>query len=141
MTPFKRTRFERAEAGFSLIELMIVLAVATTLLAIAVPAYQEYVKRAQRANARAALLQTAQWMERAATAQGRYPAALATGVASVQGGKYAVALTARTDATFTLTATRQGSQSNDKCGDYTLTNTGLKGVQNASLSVQDCWQR
>ena len=63
--------------GFTLIELMIVVAVVAILSSIAYPSYTEYVRRGHRAEARAGLLQGQQWLERAATATGTYPASSA----------------------------------------------------------------
>eukprot|EP01136_Pigoraptor_vietnamica_P013455 Opistho-1_new@54474 len=96
-----------AAQGFTLIEVMIVVAVIGILSAIALPSYNEYVLRSHRANARAALLQAAQWLERAATAQGSYPAAAAipAGVLAVEGGRYVVTLPVLTAGTYTLRAT------------------------------------
>lgn len=130
------------QKGFTLVELMIVVVVIAILTSIAIPSYSEYIRRTHRAHARAALLQTAQWMERVATAQGRYPSALAAGAGEVEGGRYDdVVLSAVDDATFTLEAVPTGPQTVDKCGTFTLTNTGAKGVVGASLSAEECWQR
>jgi len=85
--------------GFTLIELMIVVVVIAILAAIALPSYQSYIMRAQRAHAKAALLQAAQWMERTATAQGQYTTTLAAGLEKVEGGRYTVCLVGGTLAT------------------------------------------
>lgn len=134
--------------GFTLIEVMIVVAIIALLAAIAIPSYTQYVQRSHRANARAALLQTAQWMERAATAQGTYPAAAAVpaGIMRVEGGRYVVAFSALTAATFTLQATPNAAQSTDGCAIFQLTHAGVRSqvptaTVAAPLSAQECWNR
>lgn len=131
-----------------MIELMIVVTVVGILSAIAYPSYTEYVRRGHRADARAGLLQAQQWLERAATATGVYPtAALPTALtwASDTNKRYTIALTSPTTTSYILTATPKdpGPQANDKCGTYTLSNTGLRGA-NGKTSGQsgydtDCW--
>lgn len=135
----------RASLGFTLIELMIVVVVIAILSAIAYPSYTEYVRRGHRAEARAGLLEAAQWLERAATAQGTYPltAQFPVGLTRVPGRRYVIELNSTDGATFTLTATPQGAQVGDRCGAYTLTNTGLRGANNTTSGaiVTDCWGR
>ena len=59
-------------AGFTLVELMIVVAVVGVLTAIALPSYTSYIARARRADARAQLLQVAQFMQRFYAANDRF---------------------------------------------------------------------
>lgn len=131
--------------GFTLIELMIVVAVVGILSAIAYPSYTEYIRRGHRAEARAGLLQAAQWLERSATAIGTYPAAgdFPTAYKKVPNDRYDIAYTpgAEPISTFTLKATRKGGQAGDKCGDYTLSHTGKRDNENLSggATVADCW--
>jgi len=131
--------------GFTLIELMIVLAVVAILMAIALPTYNEYIRRAHRAEARAALLQAAQWLERAATATGVYPPAADFPAALNTVSTYTITvapITATPGADFRLTATPIGGQIGDKCGSYTLDNTGLRGANGTTTDptiINACW--
>lgn len=136
--------------GFTLIEVMIVVAIVAVLSAIALPSYQEYIRRGHRAEARAALLQAAQWLERAATATGTYPltASFPTTLTTMQSGRYTVAVasppaSAASGAAFTLTATPAGGQVGDKCGNYTLTHSGVRGAASAASGalVTECWNK
>ena len=129
--------------GFTLIEVMIVVAIVAILAAIALPSYNEYIRRGHRAEARAGLLQAAQWMERASTATGTYPlaAAFPTGLQTVPSDRYDISIASADGRTFTLTATPKGAQVGDKCGTYTLTHTGLRGANGVTSGaiVTECW--
>ncbi|MCZ8096121.1 MAG: prepilin-type N-terminal cleavage/methylation domain-containing protein, partial [Acidovorax sp.] len=120
------------QLGFTLIELMITVAIVAILSAIAFPSYSEFVRRGHRADARAGLLQAQLWMERASTATGVYPAALPTVLAwdvtktDFKDKRYNITLTSPTSGkdedkgrTYLLTATPKGDQTKDKCGAYT----------------------
>ena len=139
------------QQGFTLIELMIVVAVVGILSAIAYPSYTEYVRRGHRADARAGLLQAQLWMERAATATGVYPSALPETLtwANDTSKRYTIGIAKDgnkdTQDAFILSATPRspGPQASDKCGTYTLTNTGLRGAAGKQQGDPgydaDCW--
>jgi type IV pilus assembly protein PilE len=128
------------QKGVTLVELMIVVAIIGVLAAIAYPQYQKYTLRANRAEAQAIMMETAQFMERRFTTCGTYgtnttcpTAAAPTSAVAPEGStgtarRYTIAFTAAPTATaFTLQATRVGIQVNDSCGNLTLTNTGVQG--------------
>lgn len=123
--------------GFTLIELMIVIAILGILASIAIPAYQDSVRKAKRADAQGALMGLANAMERHFTANnsflGAAAAAADTGAPGifatqvpVDGGTayYNLTISAATASSYTLTATATGGQAGD--GNLTLTNTGAR---------------
>ena len=138
-----RARVQRA--GFTLVELMIVVAVIGILAAVAYPSYVEYIRQARRADAQSALLELAQFMERRYTTTGKYEVgdeaedecSLPFDTSPRDGSSTFYNLSGECDAsTFRLTATGTGSMAGDECEDLTLTNTGLQGAARA-----DCWRR
>lgn len=137
---------QRAQLGFTLIELMIVVAIVGILSAVAYPSYTEYVRRGHRADARAGLLQAQQWLERAATATGAYPTALPATLtwANDATKRYTISIGGpATTSSFTLTATPKGAQVGDKCGNFTVTHTGLRGAKGVTTGdiVTECWNK
>lgn len=135
--------------GFTLIELMIVVAIIGILAAIAYPSYTSYVARGHRAEAKQGLLELAQFMERVYTENNTYqpggasPALPFTTMPKSGTTVYNMALDAgATSATnYKLTATATGSMAGDECGDFSIDNTGAQTVANATASAADCWNR
>ncbi len=133
--------------GFTLIELVISLAIVAILAAIAFPAYQDHVRKARRADAKAALVELAQWMERNYTEALRYDqdsngGAIALPFTEVprEGSNkyYDLTLSNLTATTFNLNAAPKSAQVHDKCKTLTLTHTGLKGTT-SGLGIGECW--
>lgn len=135
--------------GFTLIEMMIVVAVIGILAAIAYPSYQEHVRKARRADAQTALLELAQFMERHYTANGKYltdanvaPTLPFSGAPKDGATKYydLSFASAPTASSYTLRAVPKGAMASDTCGTLTLSNTGAKG-QATGASLATCWRR
>ena len=148
MTATMNTTITMRQKGFTLIELMIVVAIVGILSAIAYPSYTEYIARGHRADARTGLLQAQQWLERASTATGVYPTALPANLtwAGDTTKRYTIGFQAgNTNAAFTLVATRRagGPQAADRCGDFTVTNTGVRSALNyaSGTTATECWNK
>ncbi|TBV73680.1 type IV pilin protein [Pseudoxanthomonas winnipegensis] len=126
--------------GFTLLELMIVVAVVAILAAIAFPSYQDYVRKARRAQAKADLLEYAQLAERFHTVNNTYVNfTLPTTQSPREGGTayYTLALSNQAQSTFMITATAKGPQSLDKCGNLSINQAGVKG--NTAGTLASCW--
>lgn len=131
------------QRGFTLIELLIAVAIIGILAAIALPNYTEYVKRGHRSSAKSALAQLGQWMERAATATGRYPleADVPIGLLAVEGGRYEVTVTSSDGTTYELQAKPLGGQIGDRCGTFVLDQVNRRSLKDATASQAECWER
>lgn len=130
--------------GFTLIELMVVVAVVAILVAIAVPSYSDAVRKSKRGQAKADLVELAQRAERFRTINGKYDGfwdnVSTSDRNSPRTGDVAYQVTeVETDTTFTLTATPQGGQANDtRCMTLTLDQAGVK-TESGTGTVADCW--
>ena len=123
--------------GFSLIELVCVMAIIGLLTAFAMPVYQTAQSRSQRQLAKVALVKSAQWLEQAATSQGSYPDSLPESVWRTAELRYRISLNSQGQS-YLLTATPVGAQSTDTCGALTLTQAGQRGSQS---NDSNCWSK
>lgn len=136
--------------GFSLLELMITVAIIGIVASIAYPSYFEYVSKSRRADAQAALVSFAGAMERYYTVNNTYVGTTASSSlpsspkSTVFGSKapldgsdtfYYLKIAAVSSSGFSLTAVPTGAQSSDGCGTLTLSHTGERGKTGSG----DCW--
>lgn len=130
----------KRDAGFTLIEIMIVVVIVGIIAAVAFPAYQGSVQKSRRADATATLLglQLAQTKWRAVNPQ--YTGTLSDlgAAAATPGGYYNLQITAANATAFTITATPNGDQSSDSCGTFTITQNG---PDVSTAAKKTCWNQ
>jgi len=132
--------------GFTLIELMIAVAILAIVMGIAIPSYNQWVLESGRADAKGVLMQSAQTLERCFTRYNAYDdenCALAEDdTVTSENNKYVMTVTTLAADAFTLTAAPQGGQANDtECEDFTLNHQGRKGVSAGTdpALIDECW--
>lgn len=130
--------------GFSLVELMIVVAILGIIAAFAYPSYEDQIRKARRTDAQSALSTLALQMERRFSNQNGYTTdlsdlgyAAATNVVTPEGywGLSAtVGPTGNINTSFLLTANLAGEFSDPGCSSITLDSRGVKGPS------PNCWR-
>jgi len=138
--------------GFTLIELMIAVAVVSLLAAFALPQYRAQIKKSRRTDAKTGLLDLASREERFMTVNNKYTnvagnlgySAFPVQVPNPSAYSYQLSVTLSTDTLhYTATAAPNSAigQSTDGCGSYTLTELGVQGNTNLSngMTTASCW--
>ncbi len=136
------------DGGFTLIEILVAVAIAAILAAIAYPLYTHYVEKSRRSSAITALQRAAAAEEKYYGVNNVYTSSLQSlgyganatvNVPSDSEDWYALSVTSASGNTYTVTATPKGVQAKDACGTYQLTSSGDRKVTNATKSASACW--
>ncbi|MES2042017.1 MAG: type IV pilin protein [Pseudomonadota bacterium] len=146
---------KKSEAGFTLIEMLIVVVILGILAAISIPAYTDNVRRSRRADARSVLMQNSQFMQSFFTVNDRYDkmrdntaVALPMLVSPVGSSgatvdydiSFAVAPTATT---YSVRAVPKagGRMATDGCGTYVINEVGARSNVGNTLTTDTCWTK
>ena len=138
----KRNR--KSSRGFTLVELMVTVAVISILAAIGYPAYTNYTYKARRTEATGSLLDFATRMERYYADNNAYPVAtddievkdiMRSDTADTEHGYYTLGFAAQAAQSYTLQAVPGGAQSSDTCGTFTINSLGARNVSGTGT----CW--
>ena len=134
--------------GFTLIELMVAVAIVAVLTAIALPGYTQHIRKSRRAEAKTALLDFAARQERFLSTNNVYTSApdslgyvgaFPVDVLSGSTVYYRIDVTLPTSTSFSATAAPTGAQAGDTCGTYTLNQLGVQGNTGNTTATADCW--
>ncbi len=137
----------RRQTGFTLIEVMIAVAIIGIIAALAYPSYQNQVERGRLADGRAALVDTAQQLERCYSARASYQGCLGDTDNNAfsrnsDSDLYEVTFTTSNNGNaYVARAARIRLQDRNRCGTLTLDNAGRRGLEGADsgMTVEDCW--
>ncbi|MDP1527387.1 MAG: type IV pilin protein [Rhodocyclaceae bacterium] len=135
----------KRQSGFTLIEVMIVVAIIGILAAVALPSYKNYIMRGHRSAAQSFMMAVAQKQEQYLLDARQYAEVTSDAEFSTVGlsvpkevSPYytiTVSYVASDPRTYSIQAAPKGSQATESCGTLTLTNTGSKTATGSG----SCW--
>jgi type IV pilus assembly protein PilE len=136
-----------SQSGFTLIELMITVAVVGILAAVAYPSYLNFVRRANRSDATRSLLVIAQSLQRCYSQNFTYTPAggcpTPAGTSASQGGFYSIVTAIPTATTYTIRATplNPPQTTDSQCAQFLLTSAGAQSAQSSAAvdTTKACW--
>lgn len=141
-------RSKHFQAGVTLIELMVVVAIVGIIFSIATPSYHNYVVRTQRVDAQACLVKLSHTLERRYAGNSKYTSSVALVHDCIdQNTDYYTITSVLTDHAYTLRAKPTRNQHDWACGVLTYNQNHRKGVETSNTSgkaitgtVAECWQ-
>lgn len=134
-----RAQTNLRSTGFTLIELMITVAVLAIIVSVAYPSYQDHIRKGHRAKAQALLMDMAMRQSQRLMDVRSYAAdtgTLGVTIPTEVSNYYTIAINAVAGPppTYTLRATPKSAQAKDKCGELSLNQAGSK-----TAAVANCW--
>ncbi len=125
--------------GFTLIELIIVVAVVGVLLTLAIPGFQSHMFRVHRTQAVRLLLQAAMCQERLYAIEGKYNTAQCQPVTQQQHYQFTYLPADNQGHSYLAMASPKGAQLADPCGSLSLDQSGVRGIDAKDVSATKCW--
>lgn len=123
-------------AGFTLIEIMVVVAIVAILATIALPSFSDQIRKSRRSEAISAMQDAQLTLERWRVDHPSFEGSSAS-ITDNKHYKFEISAQAATPNDYTITGTPQGGQTKDVCGTLTIANSGGKVTRTPSTT--SCW--